>query len=100
MLTPDRAFEEINNLIWDSRLPTIPVFLVPDSFMPDNWGITLYDEEFTEPLILLNNKRPWGRCLIHEMLHVAEPQLEHGKVFDSLVRQYWTIAKKEIKGLR
>ena len=56
---------------------------------------------FLKPVIILNSgDRYWGKTLVHEALHVAEPTLPHGKLFDAIVLRYWRLAKKEIKGFR
>jgi hypothetical protein len=53
-----------------------------------------------QPVILLNaGSSHWGKTLVHEMIHVSEPELKHGKLFDALVNRYWKIARIEIKGL-
>ncbi len=70
--------------------------------MPNTHGVTMNDgrDLFMEPVILLNHKTPWGLTLVHEMLHIAEPVLEHGPLFNSIVTRYWRYAKKNIKGIQ
>jgi len=62
--------------------------------------LTLQDVDFVTPVIFLNmSQKHWGKTLVHECVHIAEPQLPHGKVFNSLVESYWRFARKNIKGL-
>lgn len=69
--------------------------------MPDDCGVTLFDADFVRPLIILNSSdKKWAKTLVHEMLHVAEPELNHGKVFEALVSLYWRLATTNIRGLR
>jgi hypothetical protein len=82
------------------RLPPAIILVVDDAVIPRCLGITLFDGDFDLPVIFLNaSHKHWGRTLVHEMIHVAEPELLHGKVFESLVDRYWKIARKKIKGL-
>lgn len=100
-LTPQTAYSRLNKLLWLGRLPDARVILVADEFVPNVHGVTLHDGQrlFMKPLIVLNGSAPWGKTLIHECLHVAEPRLAHGTVFDKIVRRYWRIARRQIKGL-
>jgi predicted metal-dependent hydrolase len=53
---------------------------------------------FARPIIVLNKDiRGWRHTLVHEMLHVAEPELAHGAVFEILVRRYVRIANRRRK---
>jgi hypothetical protein len=100
-MTPTTAYKRLNNLLWRGRLPAATIFLVADTVMPGCFGVTLFDEDFDRPVIILNSSlKRWGKTLVHECLHVAEPELPHGKLFDSLVASYWRFAKKEIKAFR
>lgn len=75
--------------------------------MPTDHGLTVDDDgdpDFRVPLLFLNTVRQsgkgcTGKTLVHEMLHIAEPQLPHCKSFHSIVDAYWRIARKKIKGL-
>lgn len=68
--------------------------------LPRCYGITIHDDIVVRPVILLNcEQNHIGKTLIHEMVHVAEPFLSHGKTFDALVERYWNYARKNLKGL-
>jgi hypothetical protein len=101
-VTPKTAYRLLNKLIWCGRLPKAKVVLVDDSIMPSCYGLTLHDNDFVSPVIFLNlvSKHSWAKTLIHEMIHVAEPTLNHGVVFEMLVESYWRIARKKLKGLK
>jgi len=94
------AYRRINKLLWLNRLPNTTITVVENETMPQCLGMTLQDRDFVKPLILVNAEAPnKGRTLIHEMLHVAEPHLPHGRTFELLVNSYWRFARKNIKGL-
>jgi len=100
-MTPQTAYNRLNRLIWHGRLPEAKVIFVDDSFIPNCWGVTLHDEGnlFPKPVIIINLLRKnWGETLVHEALHVAEPTLRHGTVFNALVAIYWRRAKKDMHG--
>jgi hypothetical protein len=100
-VTPQQAYTRLNKLLWKNRLPKAFVTFIDSDVMPTNYGITMWDEDFVLPVIVINAaNNHWQRTLIHECLHVAEPLLEHGVIFDTLVSRYWRIARKEIKGLK
>ena len=100
-LTPTAVYKRLNKIIWYGRLPEAIFKFVPDATIPECYGITIHDELVVHPVILLNEtQKNWGNTLVHEAVHVAEPQLRHGVIFDALVETYWRIAKKKIKGLR
>ena len=100
-MTPSTAYHRLNALLWLGRLPNVTIVLVDNATIPHMHGITLHDAfMFVKPIIILNRKTPWGPTLVHEMVHIAEPQLTHGRVFNAMVRHYWWLAKKEIKGLQ
>ena len=102
-LTPQTAYKRLNRLLWQGRLPHAKVFLVPNPTMPNAHGVTMNDgiDLFVKPVIILNSgDRYWGKTLTHECLHVAEPTLPHGPIFDKIVCRYYRRAKKEIKGFR
>jgi hypothetical protein len=100
-MRPIVAYRRLNKLIWNNRLPAAKIVLVDDSVMPKCHGLTLDDADFTLPIIFLNtSSNHWQKTLVHEALHVAEPELHHGWVFEALVEGYWRRAKKEIKGLK
>jgi hypothetical protein len=100
-MTPDAAFRRLNRLLWLNRLPKPVITLVDDSAMPSCFGLTINnDRDFTAPLVFLNTCQNWGKTLVHECLHIAEPELAHGKLFEALVECYWRKARKEIRGLK
>ena len=77
------------------------VTFIDDTAMPTSFGITLWDEDFRLPVIFINAARKrWLKVLIHEMLHVADPSLPHGKTFEALVTFYLRAAKNTKKGYR
>lgn len=99
-MTPSTAYHRLNALLWLGRLPNVTIVLVDNATIPHMHGITLHDAfMFVKPIIILNRKTPWGPTLVHEMVHIAEPCLAHGIVFDAIVRRYWSIAKQNIKGI-
>ena len=100
-MTPSSAYRHLNNRLWEGRLPKAFVTFLDDDTMPDNYGITVWDEDFRLPLIFINaSRKRWLKVLIHECLHVAEPTLSHGRIFDALVEAYWRKVKKELRGLK
>ena len=100
-LSPATAYRRLNRLLWEGRLPAAHVTFIDDAVMPANFGITLWDEDFVLPIIFINaSRKRWLKVLIHECLHVAEPSLPHGKIFDSIVNSYTRRAKNEKKGYR
>jgi len=99
-VTPTQAYRRLNAVLWLNRLPAATVILIDNATIPHIHGITMHDgrDLFLKPVILINRgDHWWGRTLIHEMLHVAEPELPHGKIFDAIAKKYWRIAKKRIK---
>jgi hypothetical protein len=100
-VTPKTAYKRFNKIIWNNRLPPAIVTLVDDAVMPRCFGLTLFDDDFAQPVIYLaaGNKR-WPKTLIHECVHVAEPSLPHGALFNALVETYWRMARREIRGLK
>lgn len=100
VITPAQVYSRLNRLLWLNRLPVAKIVLVEDSVIPKCKGITFHDNLVVNPVILLNvSSKRWAKTLVHEMMHVAEPQLMHGTLFDILVDLYWRIAKNKIKGL-
>lgn len=100
LVTPSVAYARLNKLLWMNRLPNATILFVDNATIPHMHGVTLHDAAmFLKPIIVLNRTTPWGPTLVHEMLHIAEPTLAHGVLFDKIVRRYWHIAKKEIKGI-
>ena len=97
-MKPSTAYRRLNSLLWMNRLPTALVMFVENEYIPRLRGITLYDDLFVVPVILLNHEKHWGKTLVHECLHVAEPALRHGEIFNTIVDRYWKIAKEELKG--
>lgn len=101
LVTPAAAYRRLNKLLWMNRLPKATITVVDDATIPRCYGLTIHDEICVHPVILLNSTyKRWGLTLVHEMLHVSEPELRHGKLFDALVNRYWKIARIEIKGLK
>jgi len=93
-MTPSGAYRKINKLVWLNRLPKATILLTDDATIPECYGLTIHDDLCVRPVILLNSKyRRWGKTLVHEMVHVAEPHLPHGKLFEALVRGYWTVVR-------
>lgn len=93
-MTPAKAYARLNRIIWLGRLPKAVINFVDDDVIPSCYGITLFDRDFARPVIFLNRStKKWMKTLIHEMLHVAEPNLPHGKIFDTLVNSYARFAK-------
>ena len=100
-MTPTSVYKRLNKLIWLGRLPKAVIKIVPDETIPTCYGVTIHDDVVVRPVILLNASfKRWGKTLLHECVHVAEPELHHGVIFDALVETYWHIARKKIKGLR
>lgn len=102
-MTPSVAYRKLNRLLWRNRLPKAKIIHVDDTVMPRNCGLTADEEgdaDFRVPLVFLNVNNPHrGKTLLHEMLHIAEPQLPHCKSFYAIVDSYWKFARKNIKGL-
>ncbi len=99
-MRPLTVYNRLNKLLWLNRLPNATVSFTDDATIPRCYGITLFDNDFAKPVIFINDThKKWGRTLIHEMVHVAEPQLPHGRIFELLVNSYWLYARKNIKGL-
>lgn len=99
-MKPTTAYKRLNKLIWMGRLPPAKIVFAGDDTLPHCLGITLFDRDFAAPVIFLNSKsKRWGQTLVHEMVHVAEPDLNHGKIFDSLVTLYWRRARKQMPEL-
>lgn len=93
-MSPQQAYDYLNQHLWAGRLPEAKVDLVENELMPKCWGLTIAVPGLARPVILLNiNNRKWEVTLVHEMLHIAEPMLPEGKLFESLVRFYWEKAK-------
>ena len=101
-LTPSLAYRRLNRLLWRNRLPKAKIVLVDNSILPTCYGMTLHDDDFVAPVIFLNlsGKNHWQKTLVHECLHIAEPALHHGVIFEALVETYWRNAKKNLKGLK
>lgn len=99
-MTLTAAYRCLNKLIWRGRLPHAVVLRAEEDILPRCYGITLFDDDFVRPVIFISHNQPRpAKTLVHEMLHVAEPTLPHGKIFDNLVERYWSYARKNIKGL-
>jgi len=102
-MTLQQTYRRLNKLLWRNRLPKAKIILVDNSVMPANHGFTADDEiepDFRVPLIFLNSEDVHrGKTLVHEMLHIAEPNLPHCKAFYAIVESYWRFARKQIKGL-
>jgi hypothetical protein len=100
-MKPLTAYRRINKLVWMGRLPKPVIMFVDNDVIPRCHGVTFDDDCIARPVILLNaSSKHWGKTLIHEMLHVAEPRLPHGKLFDTMVEAYWRSAKQRVKGLK
>jgi len=100
-MSPQQAYGRLNTLLWRGRLPNATVWFISDATMPTNYGITMWDEDFVLPIIFINSSRKrWLKVLIHECLHISEPTLEHGEIFEKVVNRYWRIARKEIRGVK
>jgi hypothetical protein len=100
-MRPLTAYRRINKLVWMNRLPKPVIMMVDDDVMPHCHGVTFDDDYIARPVVLLNaSSKHWGKTLVHEMLHIAEPHLNHGKVFDAVVNSYWRVAKQHLKGLK
>jgi hypothetical protein len=96
-MSPQQAYKLLNKTFWANRLPEATITMVDNNTIPRLHGITLFDEGynlFEKPVIILNRDDVfWGKTLVHEMLHVAEPAFPHGKLFESIVTYYWRKAK-------
>lgn len=94
---PAALYRRFNKLLWNGRLPKAVVAFVEDDVMPACYGLTLFDRDFARPVIYLaaGNKR-WQKTLMHECVHVADPSLPHGKLFNALVETYWRLARREM----
>jgi hypothetical protein len=99
---PAAAYRRFNKLLWNNRLPKAVVSFVEDDVLPLCYGITLFDRDFARPVIyLVASNKNWQKTLIHEMIHVSEPSLPHGKLFTALVEFYWRMARiTQKKGYR
>jgi hypothetical protein len=97
-MTPTAVYRKLNEVLWSNRLPKATVVFVEDGTMPSCFGLTIHDDICVKPVIFLNrcSTHSWKKTLVHECLHVAEPTLRHGKIFDALVDLYWRKTKKEI----
>ena len=102
VMTPAAEYRRLNKILWMGRLPKATVKFIDDEALPRCYGITLFDLDFVLPVIFLNasNKKNWKKTLIHEMIHVSEPSLPHGKTFDALVNIYFRLSKNTKKGYR
>lgn len=99
-MTPTAAYRHLNRLLWMGRLPHATVVRVTNATIPRCYGITVHDDIVVRPVILLNcDQAHVGKTLVHEMLHVAEPLLNHGDIFEALVNKYWNYARKNLKGI-
>jgi hypothetical protein len=99
-MTPSKMYGALNKFIWRGRLPKASVMFIANATLPDCHGLTLDQHLFARPVIMLNADSPeWPKTLVHEMLHVAEPRLRHGQLFDVLIEGYWRMAKKHLKGI-
>lgn len=99
-MTPAAAYRQLNKLLWLNRLPKATIVLVDDATLPRCYGFTVHNHLCVRPVILLNAAYPhWGKTLVHEMIHVAEPQLLHGKLFTALVEGYWRLARLNLNDL-
>lgn len=100
-MTPAAAYKRLNRLLWLGRLPKATVQFLDTDALPTCYGITLFDRDFARPVIFINSETThWGKTLVHECIHVAEPTLAHGMVFEMLVEAYWRRARKAIRGLK
>lgn len=99
-MDPQTAYRQLNELIWLGRLPVATIVIVDNDTIPSCHGVTLDEDMFAKPVIILNSKSHLGHTLVHEMIHIAEPKLNHGHLFETLVNRYWLFAKKNIKGIR
>lgn len=100
-MSPASEYRRLNKLIWFGRLPDATLVLVDNATIPYVHGVTCHNTTlFVKPVIVLNRTSPWRRTLIHEMLHVAEPELPHGAIFDSIVRRYTRLAQKAHKKIQ
>lgn len=97
-MNPLQEYRRLNRLIWLGRLPDATIVLVDNDTLPYVHGVTCHNTTlFVKPVIILNRTSRWHRTLVHEMLHVAEPELAHGPVFDHIVRRYSRLAQKTRK---
>ena len=95
-MNPRQVYSKLNKYLWMNRLPPATITFIANDTIPTLHGITLHEEGlFEKPVILLNQNGPWACTLVHEMLHIAEPNLSHGKIFSHLTRIYWNAAKKK-----
>lgn len=98
---PPELYRRLNHLLWLNRLPSATILLIEDNVIPKCRAVSIQDDLFVKPVIFLNTKyKHWAKSLVHEMVHIAEPRLEHGLQFDSLVNFHWRIACSKIRGLR
>ena len=88
-MRPKPAYKQLNKIIWKNNLPAAVLIVIGDRWIPRCNGLTLFDNDFELPVIFINaSHKRWGKTMVHEMLHVAEPLLEHGEVFETLVNRY------------
>jgi hypothetical protein len=89
-MTPTVLYHRLNHIIWLGRLPRAKIVRVDDATIPECDGLTFPpDHLLRRPIILLNGTdNHWEKTLIHEMLHIAEPRLRHGKIFAALENLY------------
>jgi hypothetical protein len=101
LVHPQQTYRRLNKLLWMGRLPRATVYWIDDETLPTNFGMTQWDADFALPVIFINSSRKrWLRVLIHEMIHVSEPEMPHGKLFESLIDFYVRAAKNTKKGYR
>ena len=99
-MKPLTVYNRLNKLLWMGRLPEATIKFLDNETIPACYGVTLFDSDFAKPVIFLNaSHKKWGRTLIHEMIHIGAPALEHGEIFEALVSIYWRYAKSRVKGL-
>src|ERR1035437_1621960 len=99
-VTPAQAYAQLNRLLWSNRLPKARI-VIGNDLTRKCMGLTIQDDVLVQPVIFLNSAyKRWGSTLVHEIVHVAEPSLGHGKLFDALVNHYWRAAKKVIAGIK
>jgi hypothetical protein len=97
-MNPSAAYRRLNKLLWNNRLPKAVVAFVEDDVIPACYGITLFDRDFVRPVIYLaTSNRHWQKTLLHEMCHVSDPSLPHGKIFNGLVETYWRMVRRTMR---
>ena len=93
-MTPINVYRRLNKQLWFNRLPPATIVFVDDATIPSCYGLTLDDDVVRKPVIFLNKSiHSWHKTLIHEMIHIAEPRLRHGKLFSALVETYCYLAR-------